>query len=187
MKPEPKAQMSRRELFQGFRKKPAPEVDCKPEILPWMFDRSILENCTGCGDCVAACPENVIQINGNNRATVDFQKGECIFCSECADVCRENVFLSPEGRKETPPWNAQIDIAKTCLAFDEIVCQACRDHCMEKVISFPPVMGATARPNLDLESCTGCGACVASCPTEAITIQIQNAELSHPNIMKVGA
>lgn len=187
MKTLPKAEMSRRELFQGFGKKTKPEVTYKPEILPWMFDRSILENCTGCGDCVAACPENIIQINANNRATVDFQKGECIFCSECAKACSEDVFLPFERRKETPPWQAQIEIAKTCLAFEGIVCQICRDQCLEKVISFPPVMGATARPELDLESCTGCGACVATCPTEAITIQIQNAELSQPNIMKVGA
>ncbi len=187
MKPEPKTQMSRRELFQGFRKKSMPAAKCKPEILPWSFDRSILENCTGCGDCVATCPESIIRISENNRATVDFQQGECIFCGECADVCREDVFLSQESRKDIPPWQAQITIAKTCLAFEGIVCQVCRDQCLERVISFPPIMGATALPKLDVDSCTGCGACVSSCPTAAITIQIQNAETNHPKIMKVGA
>lgn len=49
-------------------------------------DRSlrIADYCVGCGNCVAACPNQALTIAGG-RATVDLQR--CIFCGYCSRVC----------------------------------------------------------------------------------------------------
>lgn len=43
------------------------------------------ENCTGCADCVAACPtEGTITIE-SEKALVN--EAECIECAACVDAC----------------------------------------------------------------------------------------------------
>ncbi len=51
----------------------------KPEIFLNM------EKCTGCGQCVPACPEGAIRIN-NEKSVTDRKK--CIGCGACAEVCQ---------------------------------------------------------------------------------------------------
>jgi formate hydrogenlyase subunit 6/NADH:ubiquinone oxidoreductase subunit I len=66
--------------------------------LPARF-RGTLENdtsiCTGCGDCVAACPQKCIELKTDSNPDpsklwvtqfrVDFS--QCVYCSICVDVC----------------------------------------------------------------------------------------------------
>jgi NAD-dependent dihydropyrimidine dehydrogenase PreA subunit len=42
------------------------------------------ENCTGCGDCVDACPVDGVNIDGE-KAVV--QPDVCIECNACIDAC----------------------------------------------------------------------------------------------------
>ncbi len=49
-------------------------------------------NCTGCGDCVAPCPETAIVIIETEdiiRAYIDPEK--CIGCGECYFYCKVNA------------------------------------------------------------------------------------------------
>jgi uncharacterized Fe-S center protein len=50
-----------------------------------------LEKCTGCGDCVPACPVNAIALE-NDKARIIPEK--CIDCGFCIDYCSEKAFTS---------------------------------------------------------------------------------------------
>ncbi len=47
-----------------------------------------LQACTGCGECVAACPEDAIAIV-DKRAVIDYHR--CTCCGICNNVCRHNA------------------------------------------------------------------------------------------------
>ncbi len=42
------------------------------------------EKCTGCGDCVEACPSNAVQLK-EEKAEVGAD--DCIDCGACVDAC----------------------------------------------------------------------------------------------------
>jgi len=140
--------------------------------LPWAWPNAFADGCTGCGDCVTACPEGIVALDGTRHAFVDFQRGGglCSFCGACADICSEPIFLAPELRAVTPPWTLHIAIGDGCLTREGVMCQTCKDACADGVIRFAYTAGRVAQPVVDLDRCTGCGACVAPCPASAIVI-----------------
>ena len=44
------------------------------------------EECTGCGDCVVACPVEGVLVLENEKAVVA-KPDECIECNACVDEC----------------------------------------------------------------------------------------------------
>jgi ferredoxin-type protein NapF len=68
-------------------------------------------------------------------------------------------------------------IGETCFAFQGIACMSCRDACAPGAIRFTLARGG-ARPELDLETCTGCGDCLPVCPAGAIA-SLSPAEAAH--------
>lgn len=128
-------------------------------------------DCTRCGQCITACPEKILHAGEGSFPALDprLGSGECTFCGACAEACNEAVF----DTTRTPPWSvtAILDPAE-CLAFENIHCEACRDFCDARAITLPPRAGGPSRPILDSEKCTGCGACVAPCPGNAIRLAI---------------
>jgi ferredoxin-type protein NapF len=149
----------------------APEADAALR-LPWALPNAFLNACTGCGSCVSACPEGIVALDDQRRAVVDFRRGEgmCSFCGACADSCPEPVFLAAAERAVARPWSLRIAIGADCLTHDGVMCQTCKDACSDGAIRLVYAAGRIAQPAVDLERCTGCGACVAPCPAEAITI-----------------
>jgi len=136
---------------------------------PWSDEASVLERCTRCGDCVSACPEDILTLGSGGFPEVDFHagSGECSFCGACAQSCDAGVF----DLSRRPAWQVLASVAgKRCLAESGIHCEACRDACGERAIRFRPRLGAPPAPDLDPAACTGCGACVAVCPGQAITV-----------------
>ncbi|MDG4717766.1 MULTISPECIES: ferredoxin-type protein NapF [Thalassospira] len=156
----------RRAFLDRFRS--GTDVQSRPELSairpPWavQFDA----NCTGCADCVPACPEGIIALDGANLPAIDFNKGECSFCEACADACSENVF----DRSVEPAWHLDITVAKNCFAEQGIYCRSCGDICPERAIRIPPQLGGRARVIIDSDTCTRCGACQGACPADAILI-----------------
>jgi ferredoxin-type protein NapF len=155
---------SRRALLRGD---PTPrDVPLRP---PWsVAEETFTDACTRCGECLDACPEDILIHGDGGFPTVDFQRGECSFCQDCVDACPEPAFLDPT---EHPPWRQTARISEACLCQRGVVCQNCRDACPENAIRFPPRLGGPALPVLDTSRCTGCGACVAICPSQAIGIR----------------
>jgi 2-oxoglutarate ferredoxin oxidoreductase subunit delta len=54
-----------------------------------------IEHCKGCGVCVPACPQTVIElskkVNGKGYHFLEMQNGNCTGCSNCAVVCPDGV------------------------------------------------------------------------------------------------
>ncbi len=149
--------------------------------------------CTRCGDCVPACPHDVI-FNLSTRLGAKFagtpaldllNKG-CHLCEDwpCVSACTANALVLPtqtdtENTKTTeaekslpiikPPKlaNASID-PQNCLPFSGPECGACISSC--------PVDGALTldlvKPVINEALCTGCGLCRESCITEPKSINI---------------
>ncbi len=140
---------------------------------PWSLPDAFAGACTGCGDCVPACPEAILLIGDDRLPQVDFRRGsgECTFCGACAEVCPEPVFLPVAARETTPPWTLRAAIGESCLTRHGVMCLSCKDACGTGAIHFAYAAERVPQPVLDLERCTGCGACIAPCPAAAIAIQ----------------
>lgn len=148
---------TRRAFLTGART-PAEETS-RPRP-PGVSDRT-LSACTGCGACETACPEDIIEI-ADGHVAVDFTRGECTFCGACAEACPEPVFEDGVGMEH------EVRIGDGCLVHAGIACMTCRDACPEQAISMRPRIGLPFLPVLDPSVCTGCGACIAPCPVDAI-------------------
>ncbi|MFH0258040.1 ferredoxin-type protein NapF [Vibrio rumoiensis] len=152
--------ISRRQLFT--RRK-----DAEKPNLPWVKNHLFTDVCTQCGKCSNACPEQIIKSSDGGFPRVDFNHGECTFCYRCAEVCPEPLFHP----KTEPAWQVTADISDLCLAKKNVDCRSCGDSCEPQAIRFKLAVGSVAQPQIETDSCTGCGACVSVCPTNAITIK----------------
>lgn len=63
-------------------------------------------------------------------------------------------------------------ISPACLALNRVVCRSCAEHCESHAIHFRLAPGGIAVPLVRAERCDGCGACIAVCPTSAITLEV---------------
>ncbi|HUG60258.1 MAG TPA: ferredoxin-type protein NapF [Methylomirabilota bacterium] len=146
---------SRRRLFLGQR-----DLPFRP---PWLSEEAI-RDCTGCGDCTRACPHSLLSLVFD-RPEIALSGGECTFCGACAEACPEGIF-----DRRRPAFSHTVVIGDGCLPFEGVVCQSCRDACPESAIRFQPRRGGPFLPDIRVSACTGCGACIAPCPTSAIRL-----------------
>lgn len=136
--------------------------------LPWIADwESFTEQCTRCGDCIRACEANVIVNGDGGFPTIDFSRGECTFCYACAAKCPEPLFKA----KSAKPWDLIATINDQCLTRNGVECRSCSDACETRAIKFQLTLGQVAQPTLNLQDCTGCGACIVPCPVNAIAME----------------
>ncbi len=142
-------------------------VDNVPLRPPWALTEALfLEACTGCGNCIAACPEKIIHKGSSNFPIVEFSHGECTFCQACVDSCADAAFRDVLNN---PAWDHKALVRDSCLPKKGIACQSCQDVCDTRAISFSPRVGGPAEPEINQEACNGCGACFSVCPSNAIT------------------
>lgn len=134
---------------------------------PWALKGdTFFKICTQCSDCVTACPENILRVGSKGYPQVDFQHGECTFCGDCEQSCKPNALLDTGLRA----WFYHAQINNQCLALKSVMCRTCADCCDTNAISFQLAVGGFASPEINLDDCTGCGACIAPCPTNSIEI-----------------
>ncbi|CAH1668986.1 ferredoxin-type protein [Hyphomicrobiales bacterium] len=141
---------------------------------PWSRPASLAAACSGCGACVPACPQRIIVFDAAGYPAVDFAAGECSFCGACADACPEPVF-----DRLIPAFAHVAAVGAECFARRGIICQSCGDACPETAIRFRLRLGGPALPEIAEDLCTGCGACIASCPTQAVTAVPRAVEAAH--------
>ena len=137
-----------------------------PQRPPWTTEARIREHCTSCGACVAACPEGLLDRGPAGTPAVNFSNADCTFCTACVQSCPEPVFLPVDTR----PWDIVAQIGPDCFLASGIACRSCTDACDAGALVFDLRSGAVGQVRVTAETCTGCGACVASCPAAAITV-----------------
>ncbi|MBL4765725.1 MAG: ferredoxin-type protein NapF [Colwellia sp.] len=157
--------LARRNFFRG--KKASTPAAIR---LPWVINEQLfIDNCTQCGDCITHCAENIIVKGDGGFPKIDFSKGECSFCQQCLEVCQQPLFVN-ETAEIQAAWQLDIKIKSNCLAMNQIVCQSCQDCCEPEAISFKYLTSKTPQPQIELDKCNGCGACVSVCPQSAIEL-----------------
>lgn len=158
------SEVSRRNFLRGRVASHAPQQ--RP---PWARpEAEFVSICTQCGDCARACPTGIIRRGDGGYPTVDFRHGECTFCGECVNRCAAKALFREAGN--SAPWSKIAHIAESCIARQQVECRVCGEQCGESAIRFVPRVGGAALPMLDAARCTGCGACVALCPADAIRV-----------------
>ena len=135
---------------------------------PWLLNpASFVDDCSRCGECITRCPEQVLVAGDGGFPEASFSWGECTFCGDCTKHCEKHLF-NPDS--EALPWSYVAFVAESCLSYRGIMCRSCEDACEPRAIRFPLVVGAVPVPIINNDACTGCGACVAPCPEQAISV-----------------
>lgn len=131
--------------------------------------------CTACHLCVASCPTSVLRpsflefgISGVSQPMMDYESSYCNYdCVICGDVCPTGAIL-----KKTVDEKKRIQIGKASFSKDDCIvvskkkdCAACSEHCPTKAVHTIPYEGSLLLPEVDGETCIGCGACEHVCPS----------------------
>jgi len=142
----------------------------KPPVRPpgARLEPEFIETCTRCSDCLDACPEAIIIRGPGKFPEIDFSKGGCTFCNDCAAACPEGALIS--FHQGSFAWDLRAEIQPACLALASITCRVCGDACETEAIHFKSRPGGVTEPQVDLDTCTGCGECLSVCPAAAISI-----------------
>lgn len=160
--------LTRADLIRGRSR--AKEQPARP---PWaQADPAFLRLCTGCGDCVEACPEGILVSGTKAFPEIDFRRGECTFCGACAESCAAGALRAARDDAPEMPWLARVRVGDACLSARGVVCRICAEQCDARAIRFADPRGL-GRPLVDPGPCTGCGACVAPCPAGAVSVRVQ--------------
>ncbi len=170
--------VSKRALFSG-------KARYQPIRPPWAIaEERFVDACNGCNDCVTACPQHILRMVVGDLPEVDFHSGECTFCGDCVAACksgaisREHYHDWRQG-KSSSPWPVTVSFKEQdCLAHNGIACQICYENCEYSAISMRYADLPIPVPDLNRQSCVGCGACIHSCPRDAFFLEhvpVQNA------------
>ncbi len=152
---------NKRNLFRA-RKKVATN-----NLLPWITDsENFINNCTQCGNCITACPEKIIVVGDGGFPNIDFRQGECTFCKKCVINCEQDLFVDCDTQVA---WQKKALVSEQCVALSGVYCRSCAESCEAQALTFK--LGISAVPQIENELCSGCGACVSPCPTQAIEIK----------------
>ncbi|WP_374511800.1 ferredoxin-type protein NapF [Niveibacterium sp.] len=136
---------------------------------PWAGDaQAFLQRCTRCGDCVRACPTGLLEPDVDGYPSPQFARAACSLCGDCATACAPRALDRSDGRVAFAHV-AQIEAG--CLALQGIECRVCGEACETSAITFRPQLRAVAQPAIDASRCSGCGACVAICPSHAVALR----------------
>lgn len=167
-------QFLRGKFLQSLQSVQEQQQGLNPIRLPWaLSEAEFVQGCTACGDCFSVCESRIIVRGANGLPEIDFSQGECTFCRQCVEHCPQPLFRPVE----MPAWTHKIEIKHTCLSQHQIECRSCGDSCSNNAIRFRLSLGKVAQPQVDLDYCNGCGACLTSCPTNAIAIITLNTNL----------
>jgi ferredoxin-type protein NapF len=146
--------------------------------------------CVRCGNCIKACPTNIIKHHtGKEDLTkwmtpeVTFQnKGYCLEdCNLCGTVCPTGSIspFSIDAKKKLFIGSIEIGLEK-CLLTELKECDRCKSVCSYHAIEIVPAGNSVVmKPVADLSKCVGCGACAAICPTETIWMTPLNTKTHH--------
>jgi MauM/NapG family ferredoxin protein len=144
-------------------------------------ERDFLSACTRCGQCVEACPSQVLHMGragkGPSMGTPYFvaRTAPCNLCAgfesmRCIDACPTPALAELAKRTEARIGLAVLD-KDTCLAWNGVSCRACWHAC-----PFPNDairLDFMGRAVVVDDACVGCGLCEHACLTGVPAIVVQ--------------
>lgn len=137
---------------------------------PWSIaEVDFLQQCDRCGECIKKCPSRIILSGSGGYPRIDFTRGRCTFCGDCVRACEPRALAFTDD-PATPPWSLEVEFKQSCLSLSGVVCRSCGEACEERAIAFRLQTGGRSQPQPDHALCNGCGACVAVCPSQSISI-----------------
>ncbi len=158
---------SRREFFRHFirhAQKSAQIPRTVPRPPTALSESEFLKTCNGCGNCVTACPNDIISIR-NQVAELDLELSYCSHCHKCNEVCPTSALSHSVSDSSMRP-----KINSNCNPQTAFYCAECQYNCPVGAIS----VQKNNKPSVDMGLCNGCNQCGYNCPASAISIEIIN-------------
>ncbi|MFC2161096.1 4Fe-4S binding protein [Acidobacteriota bacterium] len=149
-----------------------------------LSEAQFLQKCVRCGECMKVCPTNALQPAWTEAGPEGIwtpvlvpEIGYCeYYCSLCTQVCPTGAIkdLSIEAKNQVCIGTAWID-KNRCIPWKfGDSCIVCEEHCpvSPKAIKFikidvprpDGVIKTPLAPQIEVDSCTGCGVCQNKCP-----------------------
>jgi ferredoxin-type protein NapG len=130
--------------------------------------RKFFQKCTGCGDCIEACPHGTLFPVYDSKLEkkypyLDPNMKPCMMCFEypCIAACEVNALKSLK-KKETLKLGQAKPLIEHCINHKTgaNTCNVCQTACpLENIVSY----NKKFLPRFS-KDCTGCGICAAACP-----------------------
>lgn len=151
----------------------------RPVRPPWALEEfDFLQLCSRCDACIRTCSDHLLVRGEGGFPEANFSAAHCNFCGDCVAVCETRALRKTDVQginaqsEERVPWQLWPQVSAACLLHKQVACRSCGDVCVVAAIHFTLVPGRGGIPQMHIQSevCTGCGACVAACPAQAITL-----------------
>jgi ferredoxin-type protein NapF len=134
--------------------------------------------CDFCEDCLSVCETHALkkftlnQTSNHNTTNQTNSRTNDVEALSETDESNLHDHLSSDLENYLPPWHikAAIDLTN-CLSMNATICRSCGESCDDKAIKFNLKLGGVAEPVLNIEQCTGCGACFSVCPVQVIQLK----------------
>jgi MauM/NapG family ferredoxin protein len=140
-------------------------------------EAEFLELCTGCNDCIMACPKQAIRKAGDEfgetqsgKPMIIAETNPCWLCKDlpCITACETGALEPVESPASVRMGLASIDL-QSCYAAQGSICESCLEACPVRPKAITLRYGSP--PEVVLDKCTGCGVCAYLCPADAIGIE----------------
>ncbi|MDB4582006.1 4Fe-4S binding protein [Draconibacterium sp.] len=147
-----------------------------PASLP---DRLFNTLCVRCGNCIKACPTNIITHYSGKESLTAWMTPEVTFknggyckqdCNLCGTVCPSGSISPFTIPAKQTLFMASVEIGlDKCLLTQQTECDRCKAVCSYSAIEIVQTDSfLIMKPVVDFLKCVGCGACAVVCPADTI-------------------